>query len=351
MGPAASRVANSRAVGVGIALNSAPPGGCGVAAMRCDCPGGAPEWIHVLPAGPEITGDDGRQFKLADPESVIRASLEHADGRPRKRVVDWEHATILKAGKGEEAPAAGWISEMQSRPDGIWARVEWTEPGNWSVESKGYIYTSPVVEHGADGAIRRITSVALTNNPNLSLTALNRAAPGEGMDKEQLKKIAAALGLAEGADFAAVEAACRALARERDEALNRAENPPLAQFVPRATYEQALNRAAEAERGLAEAREAEAAAEIEAALEQALQDGKIMPSERAYYEAQCRKEGGLAEFREFVAGRPEIAGGPGGPGRPPESRNRAGAEDPQARRVRELMGNSREDVDKYAPAG
>ena len=354
MAPDARAAATAfRAAGASIALNSSAAAACGIAAMRCACPAGAPEWIHVLPAGPEIRGDDGREFRLADPESVIRASLEFADGKPRKRVVDWEHATILKARKGEEAPAAGWISEMQSRPDGIWARVEWTDRGNWSVESKDYIYVSPVVEHAEGGEILRITSIALTNDPNLSLTALNRAGAGESMDKEQLKKIAALLGLEnpEGADFAAVEAACRKLAGERDEALNRAESPPLAKFVPRATYEQALNRASEAERELAERERAEEAAEIEAALDKALEDGKIAPAERGYYEAQCRKQGGLAEFREFVAARPQIAGGPGAPSGSPESANRSGAEDPTARKVRELMGNSREEVDKHAPRG
>lgn len=342
-----------RAAGASIALNSSAAAACGIAAMRCACPAGAPEWIHVLPAGPRITGDDGREFELADAEAVIRASLEGADGKPRKRVVDWEHATILKGRKGEEAPAAGWITEMQSRPDGIWARVEWTDRGNWSVESKEYIYVSPVVEHAEDGQIARIVSVALTNDPNLSLTALNRAGSGGSMDKEQLKKIAAALELEnpEGADFAAVEAACRKLAGEIAEALNRAENPPLAKFVPRATYEQALNRASEAEAELAGRKRAEESAEIEAALDTALKDGKIAPAERAYYEAQCRKQGGLAEFREFVAARPQIAGGPGAPAGSPGSANRSGAEDPTARQVRELMGNSREDVDKHAPRG
>ena len=317
--------------------------------MRCACPGGPPEWIHVLPAGPEIRGDDGRQFTLSDAASVIAASLAGPDGKPRKRVVDWEHATILKARRGEEAPAAGWIAEMQSRPDGIWARVEWTDRGGWSVESKEYIYVSPVFEHDEDGTIRRITSVALTNNPNLSLTALNRAG-GEVMDPEQLKKIAAILGISETADFAAVEAACRKLASERQEALNRAANPPLAEFVPRATYDQALNRAEAAERSLADRDKADADAGISAALDEALEAGKITPATRGYYEAQCRTEGGLAAFREFVDQAPVVAGGGGGSVRPPGSAHRAGTEGEEARRVRELMGNSQADVDKYAPA-
>ena len=335
--------------GTDAALQAASP-------LRCECKG-APDWIQLLPAGPAIRGDDGREFLLEGARAVARDSMLGAEGEPVKRPVDWEHATILKGRKGERAPAAGWITAMESREDGVWGLVEWNDSGRWSIESKEYLYISPVLElERGSTRIRRIKSAGLTNDPNLSLAALNRAG-GEGgqsaMDeklRKLLKRIAAALGMDAGDHGAdAVEAQCRALVTERDEALNRAGNPPLAEFVPRAQYDAALNRASEAETRLADREKADLDARVDAAIEKALDEGRIVPAQRKYFEAQCRREGGLAEFEEFCKSTPKIADGGGGSARPPEASNRSGSESREARSVRKLFGNTKADVDKYAP--
>ena len=220
----------------------------------------APEWIHVTPAGPQLNGEDGRVFRMPDATSVARESLLDVGGRHRNMVLDWEHATQRKGRRGEKAPAAGWVTALQSRADGIWGRVEWTDEGRRSVEKREYRYLSPVLGlRPGSLEVQRVKTVALTNDPNLSLTALNSAGGNGGqpaMDeklRKLLKRIAAALGMDAGDhDADAVEAQCQALVTERDEALNRAGNPPLAEFVPRAQYDAALNRASEAETRLAD---------------------------------------------------------------------------------------------------
>ena len=319
--------------------------------------GKAPEWIHVTPAGPQLNGEDGRVFRMPDPGSVARESLLDAEGRHRDRVLDWEHATQRKGREGERAPAAGWITALQSRADGIWGRVEWTKEGRRSVEDREYRFVSPVLGlQPGTLEVRQIKSVALTNDPNLPATALNRAGAEGGesaMDEKLtklLKRIAAALGMNAGtADADAVEAQCRAIVQERDEALNRTQSPPLAEFVPRGDYDAALNRASQAEAALADREKADLDGKIETAIEKALADGKITPATREYHERQCRSEGGLEAFEAFCEAAPEIAGGGGGSARPPEASNRSGSDSPEARRVRRLFGNKRKDVDKYAP--
>jgi phage I-like protein len=136
--------------------------------------GTAPEWIELIPPGKEILGRDGRFFVNADPSAVV----EKLRTQGKSLVVDYDHATELKAPKGEESPAAGWVDEYEIRDGGsIWGRVSWTPRGRAAVLNREYRYLSPVILYSrADNVIRSLGSMALTNSPNLNNTALNHAA-------------------------------------------------------------------------------------------------------------------------------------------------------------------------------
>lgn len=139
--------------------------------------GEAPEWVALLPAG-TFAGRDGRgPFRNADPEAVIQATqaLKMEAGIP----VDYDHATDFAAPQGRPAPAAGWIKQLQVRAGAIWGRVEWTPQGAKALSTKLYRYISPVFQfdkkpgvEGEQGDVVRILRAALTNNPNLYLTAI-----------------------------------------------------------------------------------------------------------------------------------------------------------------------------------
>ncbi len=153
--------------------------------------GDVPEWIPLLPKGDTIKGRSGQTWALKNPEKVIRASFSNLPKIP----LDWNHQTQLRFAERNEAAAAGWIVKMEVRDGGIWGRVEWTVGGAFSVESKQYRYISPVFLHYAAGEreIVRITSAALTNNPELKMKALNTAATGGSMkDKTQQPAAASA---------------------------------------------------------------------------------------------------------------------------------------------------------------
>lgn len=138
--------------------------------------GTIPEWIQLLPAGPTIQGTDGRAWTLTDPADLITAFQR----RSTPLVVDWEHSSEHRAPQGLEAPAAGWIHRLELRGGAVWGNVSWTPKAAQQIQAREYRFLSPVFMHEKDsGRIVRLSSVALTNQPNLAMTALNRVShPG-----------------------------------------------------------------------------------------------------------------------------------------------------------------------------
>lgn len=168
-----------------------------------DLPKAAPELVHLLPSG-HIRGRDGRSWTLDNPEAVIQASLSEG----RDIVVDYEHQLDDPDAKSSgPIPAAGWITGLVSKPNGIWGQVKWTETARNLIEERAYRYLSPVIQYRRDGArsIARIKGASLVHRPNLELTAL--ASEEDTMpddDTTDLARVASALGLEEGADLMAV---------------------------------------------------------------------------------------------------------------------------------------------------
>ena len=85
-----------------------------------------------------------------------------------------------------------------------------------------------------------------------------------------------------------------------------ANQPALASAVPRADFDLAISRAETAEAALAQRQKDDREAEITSAVDEAIEAGKVAPSSRDYHIAACNAEGGLAEFRKFVAAAPAI---------------------------------------------
>jgi phage I-like protein len=122
-----------------------------------------PEWIRLLPLG---------KVELADhrePFLVDEASLNSMEAAFRSRgidlVIDYEHQSL----QGERAPAAGWIKDIEARPDGLWARVDWTLAAREYLAKKEYRYFSPVLK--LDPETRKPTAlmhVGLTNVPAIN---------------------------------------------------------------------------------------------------------------------------------------------------------------------------------------
>lgn len=302
--------------------------------------GALPGRILLLPAG-QIEGRDGRKWLNTEPETV----LESFAGLGRDLPVDVEHATELKAPGGEPAPAVGWVTRLVAVNGAIWGEVEWLDAGRQLVGGRQYRYLSPVILYRpGDKVITGLTSVGLTNQPNLRLGALNTEEHKE-QNMEELKQVNVALGLAEDATVQQSLAAIAGLRGDLASARNRAETPDLAKFVPRGDYDQALQRAANAEQALAEDRQKRLDAEIEAEIEAALGAGQVTPATVEYYKASCRQEGGLERFRDFVKAAPVLGGESGLEGRKPEAES-GKALNAAERKVCELLGIDENDYMK-----
>ncbi len=265
--------------------------------------GGAPEWIELIPAGAVVTGHDGRGWANPDPDAVVSAT--RAANRPLP--LDWEHATQKRGEVGEEAPAAGWIGELDVREGAIWGRVEWTPRAQNQVRDREYRFVSPVFnyERAAPHRITKLVGAGLTNAPNLQLRALNRAGDPphhQENDVAFIDQVREAMGLPATADEAAVLAAARTAT-----AANRA-GPDLAVYAPRSELMALNTRALAAEGALKVRDEADRTAAIETALNRAQGAGKVTPASRAGFLAMCQAEGGLERFVELEKTLPVLTG-------------------------------------------
>ncbi|CAM7890162.1 Mu phage protease GpI [Citrobacter freundii] len=252
-----------------------------------------PEWLPMIPGG-VFTGRDGRSWVNDNPASVMSASFKYP-----KLPFDIEHATEIKGPKGEEAPAYAWIDALRVNDDGgIDAHVVWTPDGESLIRGKKYIYYSPAFFNNAAGQVTRLSSVGLTNKPNLYLPALN----SENNEMTVPVQIVTVLGLASTASVDDAVAAIQQIKTSETVALNRAQNPDLTKFIPVETHQLALNRAETAENKL-KALDVQTA---ESLVNAAVAAGKVSPANRDMYLALCRSEEGRQQFGEFVKTAPAL---------------------------------------------
>lgn len=250
-------------------------------------------WLPLIPPG-VFSGLDGRTWNNSNPDAVVAAFT-------RKRPFDVEHATHILGPQGKPAPAYGWIEALENIDGEVWGMVEWNEDGERVLAAKNYAFYSPSFTYDANGVVRRITSAALTNDPNLDqLPALNREETPMPLPVE----LTQALGLGADAEIATALTAINTLKADHQLALNRANaGPDLTKFVPKETYELALNRATAAETMVKETGDAK----LGALVDDAITAGKIAPANKEMFLGMCRSEGGVDKFNAFVASAPVIA--------------------------------------------
>ncbi|MDQ0454647.1 phage protease [Rhizobium paknamense] len=172
--------------------------------------GSTGHWTLLMPLG-SFSGRDGRGpysvNGMDGMQAVIAATAQRAG--TTDLVVDYDHQTQFSAvpGVGGQAPAAGWIKQLEARPDGLYGRIEWTEKAVQSIRAGEYRYISPAYHHDPSGRVLRLISAGLTNVPNLDLAAVAASAQQTRAQQNQendMKTIAAALGLSEDADESAI---------------------------------------------------------------------------------------------------------------------------------------------------
>lgn len=279
--------------------------------------------VQTLGDGAQLLIPDGL-FRSSDgsgrPEGVagwrLTAQLAArviADRRRRgvKIVVDYEHATLTRAKDGLPAPAAGWIdpAHLEYRPGvGLVAtEVEWTTTAAGMLAAREYGYGSPVFPFDpTTGDVTGLHSFALTNDPgltgvNTALSALTAAHPQETPEvNETLKKLLAALGLAEDASEADITAAVDGLKKKADAApaADPAATPDPAKFVPVEAMQALQSEVA----ALSARINGDEAGRL---IDQAIAQGKLIEAQRGWAADLGKKD--LAALRAYVASAPAIA--------------------------------------------
>jgi phage I-like protein len=299
-----------------------------------------PEWIELIPAG-EFKGRDGRgPFRLTNPKKVIGATreLQMDAGLP----IDYDHATDFGAPEGRPAPAAGWICGFDERDGSLWGKVEWTAHGAEAVAMREYRYISPVFEYAENGDVVRLLRAALTNNPNLFLTAISsrngnrQVESGKGIRRtgqedsrymnafaNEVRKL---LGLVDESTPEESLAAIAELVKESEARGMRADNgadhetpeeahsagtlADAARYVPVAKFEEVLTE-------LNRLQAARGREQAEKTVDNAMRDGRLSPSQRDWAISYCQADpSGFARFIAnqsplltiAAAGRTEIPG-------------------------------------------
>jgi phage I-like protein len=280
-----------------------------------------PEWILLLPAGRVELVDRPDLLEL-DPESLA-ALVRAFRSRGVDLVIDYEHQSL----QGRQAPAAGWIKDLEARADGLWARVEWTPQAREYLRNREYRYFSPVLQ--LDPETRKpqaLLQVGLTNVPAIKrlppLVAKYEAGtrPGEkeaavvprqvpkeektrkGAEVEKLKLI---MGLPSEADDQAVWAKVMEVFQNLATILKLPEEATAAQFLEAAKALQLdTDRLKGVEEELRQLKSQVATEATTQAVEEAMKAGKIAPAQKSWALEYYRQDPG--GFQTFVARAPQL---------------------------------------------
>lgn len=286
-----------------------------------------PAWIKVAPRG-KFTARDGRQFDV-DPE--LLAARFVADGVDLP--VDVDHATVKKAMFGESAPAVGWISKLEARADGLYAKVDWLQAGLDVLTARTHRYISPTLKHDDNGKAYWIHSAALVAAPAASMPAVASAdltsQTTQLREKPMLKAIAAALGLSEDASEASCLTALTGLKARIDPAV----------------HQEALSKVQTLTTELETRNKADHQGKVDALLEGALTAKKIVPAQRDQYAALCASPEGLAQVTALLGTMTATLSASGLDEKKADDKTATlSAED---REVMKMMGLSEEDYRKH----
>ena len=132
-------------------------------------------WAHITPCG-EFPHAGAGVVQIIDRAAcdamAVEFNVRKANANFPGVLVDFDHFSL---DTGQSSEAAGWITELESRDTGLWARVRWSDAGLAAVQGGRFRLMSPVFpppsqcEDLGGGKIRprALVSVALTNEPNI----------------------------------------------------------------------------------------------------------------------------------------------------------------------------------------
>ncbi len=239
-------------------------------------------WFQLTPLGEfpcidQRTGDQFMQVVDALAIRLLKSNFDQQASDPNFSgvLIDFDH---FSEDTNKPSEAAGWITALETREDGLWFQARWSSVGRSNLLGGIYRHISPVWLAESIGKNRgrptALKSAALTNDPNIKgMVPLSNRANSQleksKMDKEKLIK---ALGLSADASESQIESAIAKLKNRTESAESEAAT--------------CKNRAETAESELATAK----AAALEAEAESFLETHSSLIKNRADIKAQFIKD-------------------------------------------------------------
>ena len=172
-------------------------------------------FIHLVPIGEfklkHRQGDEVIEIIQVVDEEATQSILNSFE---KELLLNYDHFAHRL---DRESKAAGWIQELEKRPDGIYGRVRWTNSGKRDVTGGEYRFVSPEFDAADTQAlgnwryrILRLDGAALTNSPNMkTLTPLSNRRDNDPthqtkMNEKLLNRLRRFFGLSEDADENAI---------------------------------------------------------------------------------------------------------------------------------------------------
>lgn len=188
---------------------------------------------QILPFG-KFKARDGRPgpgkfWNVTDAQGVKLAAEMTSIAQQSAFNFDYEHQTLNALTNGQPAPASGWATQFEWRPgQGLFALgVKWTDKARGMIDSKEYLYVSPLIAYDQQGNVTGVINAALVNTPAIlgmeALAALSALVPGNTPPNPQtesnvnlLQLLIAALGIKADANETEAMAAVAALKSRAD---------------------------------------------------------------------------------------------------------------------------------------
>ena len=265
--------------------------------------------IQIFPDGRFYAKDGRRPEGWQLTADFANKLIEAANAQKDDYMVDYEHQTIYAASNGKPNPAAGWFKGLEYREgEGLFAKVKWTATAAQQIKNDEYRYISPFFESDEEGNILSLFNVGLTNTPAIDgmakVVALSELVPSTRSRSSFLEQLKTLIDNAEGLSADQLVGAVKEMVNQVDwltqktpettkadtapkepeptpdpveEPETNTEEPTVApdpeKYVPIEVFNEIRDQ-------LAELQKAQKTQALNSVVEEALQTGKLLPSQK-----------------------------------------------------------------------
>lgn len=223
--------------------------------------------------------------------------------------IDYNHASLAD---GVQAKAAGWVTDLQIREDGLWAKVKWTAEAAAMIKANEFKFISPTFsvddtdEFGEkiDGPC--LHAAALTNMP--FLRGMAPVSLNKGKETGMIEKLRKLFNLkAEATEDQVIEAITRdsSTIKKLKEAFDLGDKDPVEFFrTLKAEHGEATGRIESLEKSVSSLELKDKTRTAEGLVEGGMKAGKIVPAQKEWAVAYALKD--AEGFKKFLEGQPKV---------------------------------------------